>query len=144
MSVQMHWSELIPHAGAMRLLDHVMDWDDRHIHVIAERHRPGHHPLQNGMHLHAVHLTEYGAQASAVHGALLASARGEACVRAGRLVSLRDVQLAIEYVDLAGGHLDVHAECLLADERGAQYLFKVEQRGLALASGRVAVIYTAQ
>ena len=128
----------------MRLLDHVTDWDERHIHAIAERYGVGDHPLQYGEHLHAVHLAEYGAQASAVHGALLASARGEASVRPGRLVSLRDVRLTIEHVDLARGHLDVHAECLFADERGAHYLFKVEQCGQTLASGRVAVIYTAE
>jgi predicted hotdog family 3-hydroxylacyl-ACP dehydratase len=141
--MQPHWSELIPHAGAMRLLDRVLNWDDRHIHAVAERHRVEDHPLRQDMRLHAVHLAEYGAQASAVHGALLASASGEARVRPGRLVSLRDVQLLIEYVDLTGGHLDVHAECLLADERGAQYSFKVEQRGQLLASGRVAVIHPA-
>jgi predicted hotdog family 3-hydroxylacyl-ACP dehydratase len=128
----------------MRLLDHVMDWDDQHIHAIAQRHSVSDHPLRYGAHLHAVHLAEYGAQASAMHGALLASARGDASMRPGRLVSLRDVQLMVEHVDLAGGDLDVRAECLFADERGAQYLFNVEQRGHVLASGRVAVIYTAQ
>jgi predicted hotdog family 3-hydroxylacyl-ACP dehydratase len=143
MSVQAHWSELIPHAGAMRLLDDVVDWDDRHIHAIAQRHRLDDHPLQHNQHLHAVHLAEYGAQASAVHGALRAGAHSEASVRPGRLVSLRDVRLMAEHVDLALGHLDVHAECLFADDSGAQYLFRVEQCGSALASGRVAVIYTA-
>jgi predicted hotdog family 3-hydroxylacyl-ACP dehydratase len=128
----------------MRLLDDVAHWDDRHIHAVARRHGLSDHPLRHGTHLHAIHLAEYGAQASAVHGALLASARGDASMRPGRLVSMRDVQLATEHVDLAGGNLDVHAECLLADERGAQYLFKVEQGGKLLASGRVAVIYAVQ
>lgn len=127
----------------MRLLDHVLDWDDGNIHAVAERHRVHDHPLQHAMHLHAVHLAEYGAQATAVHGALLASARDENGMRPGRLVSLRDVQLAVEHVDLSNGPLDVHARCLLADQHGAQYDFKVEQRGQLLASGRVAVIYTA-
>jgi predicted hotdog family 3-hydroxylacyl-ACP dehydratase len=144
MAVQAHWSELIPHAGAMRLLDDVKDWDDRHIHAIAQRHRLDDHPLRHNRHLHAVHLAEYGAQASAVHGALLACACGEASMRPGRLVSLRDVKLMTEHVDLAVGHLDVHAECLFADDSGAQYLFSIEQCGRVLASGRVAVIYAAQ
>lgn len=135
------WCERIPHAGDMRLLDRVVDWDDRTVHAIAERHRPENHPLRDATKLHAVHLAEYGAQASAVHAALLATSPGNGQVKSGRLVSLRDVQLAIEYVDLSSGSLDVYAECLFADERGAQYAFRVDQRGQLLASGRVAVMY---
>jgi predicted hotdog family 3-hydroxylacyl-ACP dehydratase len=62
-------------------------------------------------------------------------------VKPGRLVSLRDVQLAIEHVDADAGRLDVHAECLHADDGGAQYTFRVEQAGRLLASGRAAVIH---
>jgi predicted hotdog family 3-hydroxylacyl-ACP dehydratase len=139
---QPHWSELIPHAGAMRLLDHVQDWDDKTLHAIAERHGAHDHPLRDASQLHAVHLSEYGAQAAAVHGALLATAQGEARMRPGRLVSVRDVQLAVEYVDLSRGPLDVHAECLFADAGGAQYAFRIDQDHQRLVSGRVAVIYT--
>jgi predicted hotdog family 3-hydroxylacyl-ACP dehydratase len=140
--VQPHWSELIPHAGAMRLLDHVLDWNDKTLHAVAERHRVHDHPLCDASQLHAVHLAEYGAQAAAVHGALLAMARGDAKMRPGRLVNLRDIQLTIEYVDLSCGQLDVHAECLFADPGGAQYTFRIDQSGLQLASGRVVVMYT--
>lgn len=139
-----HWSGLIPHAGDMRLLDTVLDWNDSTIHASSNRYGLHDHPLRDASRLHAVHLAEYGAQATAVHGALLASARPDAKMRPGRLVSLRDVRLSVEYVDLSAGPLHVHAECLLADERGAQYTFTVEQEGRALASGRVAVMYTEQ
>jgi predicted hotdog family 3-hydroxylacyl-ACP dehydratase len=136
------WAELIPHAGAMRLLDAVVDWNMATIHAIGERHGRSDHPLRDETGLHAMHLAEYGAQAAAVHGALLAVSRGDARMRPGRLVSLRDVQLVVEYVDLSQGRLDVHAECLFADERGAQYAFKVEQCARLLASGRTAVMHT--
>jgi hypothetical protein len=59
------------------------------------------------------------------------------------LVSLRDVQLFDEYVDRLDGELDVHGECLYADDGGAQYAFRVEHRGYLLAMGRAAVIYAA-
>ncbi|MBM7128186.1 phosphotransferase [Dyella mobilis] len=126
----------------MCLLDHVLDWNDRTVHAIAQRHGLHDHPLRYAAGLHAVHLAEYGAQASAVHAALLAASRDEARMRPGRLVSLRDVHLAVEYVELSRGRLDVHAECLFADERGAQYTFSVLQNGQPLASGRTAVMYT--
>jgi predicted hotdog family 3-hydroxylacyl-ACP dehydratase len=135
------FAPLIPHAGAMCLLDAVLAWDEATIHAMSTGHARVDHPLRGEAGLHAVHLAEYGAQAMAVHGALLARARGETAVRPGRLVSLRDVLLQVEYVDAEHGRLDVHAEQLYADATGAQYAFRVEQGGRLLASGRAAVIY---
>jgi predicted hotdog family 3-hydroxylacyl-ACP dehydratase len=140
--MQKEWAAYIPHAGDMCLLDAVQAWDDTSIHAVGERHSSNNHPLASASGLHSVHLAEYGAQATAVHGALLAAACGRAKMRPGRLVSLRDVRLMVEYVDLLKGRLDVHAECFFADEHGAQYSFRVEQHGELLASGRVAVMYT--
>ena len=137
MLTRQHWEAHVPHTGDMALIDAVVDWNEILIHAIGERHSADSHPLRSGAGLHAVHLAEYGAQALAVHAALL----GEDGDRAGRLVSLRDMQLAVEYVDLSKGRLDVHAERIYVDGRGAQYLFKVDQQGRALASGRVAVMY---
>lgn len=135
------WAHLIPHAGAMCLLDGVHAWDETRIHAVSGGHARPDNPLRGPHGLHAVHLAEYGAQAMAVHGALRARAQGSETVRPGRLVSLRDVQLFDEYVDTLEGELDVHAECLYADASGAQYAFRVEHRGRLLASGRAAVIH---
>ena len=137
------WAPLIPHAGTMCLLDAVQAWDASTIHAISAGHARTDNPLRGTHGLHAVHLAEYGAQAMAVHGALLARSRGIEKVRPGRLVSLREVQLFEEYVDQLDGHLDVHAECLYADDGGAQYAFRVEHHGRLLASGRAAVIHPA-
>ena len=135
------WAPLIPHAGSMCLLDEVCAWDERSIHAQSAGHTRIDNPLRGEHGLHAVHLAEYGAQAMAVHGALLARARGDQQVRPGMLVSLRDVQLFAEYVDQFDGALDVHGECLYADDGGAQYAFRVEHCGQLLASGRAAVIH---
>lgn len=137
------WAHLIPHAGTMCLLDAVLAWDAHTIHAISAGHARIDNPLRGEYGLHAVHLAEYGAQAMAIHGALLARAGGVTEVRPGRLVSLRDVSLHDEYVDHLDGHLDVHAECLYADDGGAQYAFRVEHCGRLLTTGRAAVIYAA-
>lgn len=137
------WAHLIPHAGTMCLLDAVQAWDDTTIHAISASHARAGNPLRSAAGLHSVHLAEYGAQAMAVHGALRARERGVETARPGMLVSLRDVQLTDEFVDALDGHLDVHAECLYADESGAQYSFHIEHRGRLLASGRAAVIHPA-
>jgi predicted hotdog family 3-hydroxylacyl-ACP dehydratase len=136
------WGHLIPHAGTMCLLDGVLDWDERHIHAISASQARKDNPLRCAAGLHAIHLAEYGAQAMAVHGALLARANGFDTPRPGMLVSLRDVQLAMEYDDALSGHLDVHATCLHADAGGAQYRFRIEHGGRLLAGGTATVMYS--
>jgi predicted hotdog family 3-hydroxylacyl-ACP dehydratase len=135
------WAGLIPHTGTMCLLDAVVAWDETIIHAISTSHARADHPLRSAAGLHAVHLAEYGAQAMAVHGALLARAQGASKKQSGRLVSLRDVVLNVEYVDKDNGRLDVHVESLYADSSGAQCAFRIEQGGQLLVSGRAAVIH---
>lgn len=135
------WAHLIPHAGSMCLLDAVRHVDETTIHAVSSSHLRADHPLRSEHGLHAVHLAEYGAQATAVHGALLARSRGIETVKPGRLVSLREFALGIETIDDVAGTLDVTAQCLYADESGAQYSFRIERAGTLLASGRVAVIH---
>ena len=138
------WAHLIPHAGAMCLLDVVVAWDARTIHALSASHARADNPLRGAQGLHAIHLAEYGAQAMAVHGALLARAQGVAVPHPGLLVSLRDVLLGAEYVEQLDGKLDVHAQCLYADSGSAQYAFRIEHRGRLLASGRAAIMHPAR
>jgi predicted hotdog family 3-hydroxylacyl-ACP dehydratase len=136
------WQHLIPHAGSMCLLDAVVAWDATTIHAISTGHARADHPLRGAGGLHAVHLIEYGAQAMAVHGALLARAGGAENMRPGMLVSVREVSLDTARIDDLDGRLDVHAACLHADASGAHYAFRIEHRGRLLASGRTMAIHT--
>ena len=133
------WAALIPHQGAMCLLDSVAHWDDARIHARSGSHAREDNPLRRDRRLRALHLCEYGAQAMAVHGGLLAQAAGGRAAP-GLLVSLRAVQLSREYVDDLPGLVDVHAERLLAAADSWQYAFRVEYRGELLAQGRAAVM----
>ncbi len=133
------WAHLIPHAGAMCLLDEVVDWDARHLHARSASHRRADNPLRADGMLHAVNLCEYAAQAMAVHGALRTREAGGAA-RPGLLVALRDVALHVERIDDLPGRLQVHVESLLALADSLQYAFRVEHRGSVLASGRAAVM----
>jgi len=123
----------------MCLLDAVLAWDDERIHATAISHCDPANPLRSGDQLCAVHLCEYGAQAMALHGGLLAQRDGCA-VRPGLLVSLRAVQLHVVRADDLPDALDVHAEKLLASESGWQYAFRIEQAGRVLAAGRATVV----
>ena len=136
------WRALIPHQGAMSLLDAVVAWDERRIHASAISHRDAANPLRSDGVLRAVHCCEYGAQAMALHGALLAQRAG-APMRPGLLVSLRAVQLQVARIDDIALPLDVHATQLLADAAGLQYEFRIEAAGRLLAAGRAAVLNAA-
>ncbi|HEY5851568.1 MAG TPA: phosphotransferase [Lysobacter sp.] len=133
-------ASLIPHQGAMCLWEEVIDWDREHVRLRSHGHRDPDHPLRHEGRLHAVHLCEYGAQAMAVHGGLLAGAAGEP-VKPGMLVALRGVQLQAERIDDLAGALEVEAHCLLADGSGSQYGFVIRHGGVEIASGRAAVLY---
>ena len=130
---------LIPHAGGMCLLDEVTDWTAESISLSTRSHQSPENPLRSGGRLRAIHLCEYGAQAMAVHGGLLARAAGKTA-QPGFLVSLRDVQLHREYVDDLPGALTVRAERLMESLGSWQYHFFVSHGDESLAEGRAAVI----
>jgi len=133
------WQPLIPHQGAMCLLDEVLQWDNAGIHALARSHRNAANPLRSDGMLRSVHLCEYGAQAMAVHGGLLARRDGKIAAP-GFLVSLRAVRLHLARIDDLVDALDVRAEKLLAGDSGWQYAFHVECAGRLLAEGRAAVM----
>lgn len=139
MQAKSDWAHLIPHQGSMCLLDAVCAWDDARIHARTNSHRRASNPLRRNGQLHAVHLCEYGAQAMAVHGALLARAHG-ATAKPGYLVSLREIDLHVQRIDDLPEALSVMAERLLHTANSWQYTFRIEHEGTIVASGRAAVL----
>lgn len=130
---------LIPHQGTMCLLDRVLEWDKDHIVLATATHRSPTNPLRLDGRLRSIHLCEYGAQAMAVHGGLSAQADGGAA-KPGFLVSLRDVQLQVDYIEALDGELRVEAVRLMETTGSWQYSFEVQHGGRPLASGRAAII----
>jgi predicted hotdog family 3-hydroxylacyl-ACP dehydratase len=133
------WGALIPHRGAMALLDGVAHWDAQRLLARTGSHRRTDNPLRDGGRLRALHLCEYGAQAMAVHGALTARAAGTAALP-GFLVSLRGVRLHVARIDDLAGDLEIEAEKLLDGGASWQYVFRVRHGEQPLAEGRAAVI----
>lgn len=135
---------LIPHQGRMCLLDSVLECTSEYIVCLSRSHQRPDHPLRHLGRLSAVHLCEYGAQAVAVHGALIQSNASPA--RPGMLVALRDVKLYIDYLDNSvecrEQALQVRAVCVHADSTGCVYDFSVRtaSSGTTLASGRVTIM----
>lgn len=129
--------QLVPHRGNMCLWDAVLAWDAHSITLEAGNHTDPAHPLRHGGVLHALHLCEYGAQAMAVHGGLLAAGQPAA---AGMLVALRDVQLHCARIDDLAGPLYGRATLLIAGAGSQQYAFEIFHQQQRLASGRAAVL----
>lgn len=130
---------LIPHTGDMCLLDEVTAWDDTSVVCRALSHRNEHHPLREKGRLAAVHAAEYGAQAMAVHGGLLASRDGEK-VRPGYLVSLRNLKLHVTRLDNLETALTVSATQLMADSSNLMYAFQVQADETPVAEGKATVM----
>jgi len=130
---------LVPHAGAMCLWDEVLDWNGDTIRLRARNHRDAAHPLRSDGRLRAIHLCEYGAQAMAVHGGLLAQQAGGVAAP-GMLVALRGVELHVARIDDLPGPIECEARLLAAGEASQQYAFRITHADALLAEGRAAVM----
>lgn len=134
---------LIPHRGAMCLLDRMTTWNEARIECIAVNHRDPAHPLRSRSGLLASAAIEYAAQAAALHGALIAQAAGGRALP-GYLASAREVRLAAWRLDdLPAATLDelrVSAERQAGDATRLLYAFSVAHAGREIAAGRLAVV----
>jgi len=129
---------LIPHAGAMCLLDTVVSWDASHILCRSASHRRKDHPMAQHGQLPAVCGVEYAAQAMAVHGAL--SGQGGTVPNRGYLASLRDLACHMDRLDKLAGDLEIEAEQLLGEAGRVIYSFAIRCDGHPVLSGRAAVV----
>ena len=129
---------LVPHAGAMCLLDAVTAWDSSRI-VCSSVAPVAEHPLAREGRVPAIAACEYAAQAVAVHGALL---DGVQDARDGMLAKLADVELRTSFFPSDAGEVTVRAELLGRLATGCLYAFDVASTGQAIASGRLIVAFT--
>ena len=137
-SVQLDKSDicaLIPHQGAMCLLDEVLSWDANRIICTSRSHLSKDNPLRSEGRLRAVCGVEYAAQAMALHGALLSAEP----IADGYLVSIRNLKLNASYLDELDESLTVDATRLMGGAEGLVYEFTVSARSDTLLSGRVTV-----
>ncbi len=132
--------ELIPHALRMCLLDAVEHWDEHGIRCTTLSHRDPLNPLRNHGRLAALHLCEYGAQAMALHGGLLARRKHAGRAAPGMLAGLRQVELGVERIDDLEELLTVSARLKVGGPDGWLYEFEVDAGSRWLARGRVSVI----
>jgi len=130
---------LIPHSDLMCLVDEVLQWDDRSIACASNTHRDPANPLRREGRLSAVHAFEYGAQAAAVHGGLLARATG-AIAPPGYLAALRDGRLHVTRLDFIHLPLRISARRLYGESANTVYEFILTAATVLVAEGRVTIV----
>ncbi|MFO1350438.1 MAG: phosphotransferase [Gammaproteobacteria bacterium] len=130
---------LLPHQGAMCLLDGVLAWDTDTIVCVSHSHRDAIHPLRKHGRLAALHAFEYGAQAAAAHGVLTARAAGTVA-RPAYLAALRDGRLYASYLDDIAGPLEITARQQLREAASCIYEARVSAGGEPLATVKIIVI----
>ena len=132
-------SQLVPHGGDMCLLEEVISWNPQRVLCSTHSHCSPQNPLRCDEQLSAIHAVEYGAQAVAVHGGLLACESGEA-IKPGYLVALRQIKLHQSRLDTITSALTVEAIQLLSDAGNLMYSFSVSAEDQMIADGRVMVM----
>ena len=122
----------------MCLLDSVEAWDADAIHCTAAA-QGALHPLSREGAVPAIAAVEYAAQATAVHGSLLA---GNGQSTAGMLAKLSDVVLHADSFPASGAPLDVRAQMKARAYSACQYAFNVSAGGKPIADGMLSIALT--
>ncbi len=123
----------------MCLLDRVLTWNEKTIHCSSLSHTREDNPLLNNKLISSVHAVEYGAQAMAVHGGLLARESGQA-IGSGYLVSMRNIKLNCKVLNDMLDEIDIFAAQLINNSGNLVYDFEVKNKQKSLVSGRVTVM----
>jgi predicted hotdog family 3-hydroxylacyl-ACP dehydratase len=129
---------LLPHGGKMVLLDRVQRWTEDEITCLTGSHRWADNPLRRNAGLSTLCGVEYGAQAMALHGALVSGDGGGP----GVLASLRKVRCHVARLDDIPGDLTVAAKLLIAQRGGFIYGFSLRAAERLLLDGQAAVFLT--
>ena len=130
-------ARLIPHAGAMCLLDTVEEHDAQGIVCTTRAHVSPTNPLRRDGRLSSVHAIEFAAQATAVHGAL--NMPPHSPPQPGMLVSVRRCELHCESLDAHAGALVISARRLAGGAELSMYDFTVASQEGCLVSGRLSI-----
>lgn len=133
----------VPHQGRMCLLDAVAHVDARTVICHTRSHRAADHPMRVADRLGAACGIEYAAQAMALHGALVAQARGVAAPTRGFLVSVRSVDLHVPRLDDVPGEITVQVHSDADNGDHSVYTFALRAGDLPLVEGRAVVMLDA-
>lgn len=127
---------LLPHQGAMFLLDHVERFDGNEIECSAISHRQPDNPLRHEGRLPVQVAIEYAAQAAGVHGGLLnRQLHPDAPAQMGYLAVISNVQWQVQRLDDLPGDLKIRARRTAVTPGGRAYHVSIQHQGRPVMSG---------
>ncbi|WP_296807047.1 hypothetical protein [Thiocapsa sp.] len=130
----------LPHAGAMCLLEQVLEHDRDRIRCATDSHRNPRNPLRRDGILSAAHGVEYAAQAAAAHGVLSDVLDGEAALLLG---AVRDLDLKVARLDRLPTPLQVTAWLEARAGINAVYRFELTADNRICVRGRITLVSVA-
>ena len=131
------FAHLIPHAGSMILIDSVDCWTAKQIVCRTRSHQNPANPLRLNGQLSAMHLIEYGAQTTAIHGGLLT---GKAAP--GFLAAARGAHFYVDTLDDIADEIIITASAELKIQNGAVYALTINDADHKLLfDARATVVY---
>jgi predicted hotdog family 3-hydroxylacyl-ACP dehydratase len=130
---------LIPHSGAMCLLESVQEWGEESIICTSRTHLDRANPLRRNETLSAIHAFEYGAQAVAIHGGLRARRAGTSAPP-GYLAAIRDASVNVPTLDQFNCALTITAHPLFSDKANSVYNCVISAANRVIAQARVTII----
>lgn len=128
---------LLPHRGAMVMLDRVVFTDAASIQCVTRAHREPANPLARNGRLSCLAAIEFGAQAMALHAALRA---GDGWQIDGRLALIRNMKIHRDRLDDREGWLAVDATLDAASGSLRRYRFRVAADAVPLVEGEATVV----
>ncbi|MGQ0809837.1 MAG: hypothetical protein ACT4OO_01245 [Nitrospiraceae bacterium] len=129
---------MIPHGGAMCLLDTVEQWDETQIVCRAGSHRDQSNPLRRDNQLEAICGLEYAAQAMAVHVEIINENTSERAAR-GYIGAVREVVFARDRLDDIHTDLTICASRLFGDASSFMYTFRLSAEQVEVMHGRASL-----
>jgi len=130
--------QMIPHDQQMCLLDEVVEWNQQNIVCITSSHRYAYNPLLTGARLGGMVLVEYGAQAAAIHVALIQ--QGFTAPQSAYLGAIKELTLHADFIEQVEGALRVEADCILSRMGGAIYSIQVMSTDQPLITARISLL----
>jgi predicted hotdog family 3-hydroxylacyl-ACP dehydratase len=131
------WAAFIPHQGAMRLIDAVIESNADGIRCAADPRRRGHALARDGL-VSAIHTIEYAAQAAALHQAL--SQPPEEPARPGWLLQVRNGVFGVDRLDTLEEPLTIEAIRFIGGSDLVRYRYAVSSGTIVVGSGELSLM----
>lgn len=129
---------LLPHDGAMCLLDAVEAWSPAAIRCVSLSHQDKMNPLRRDGRLEGVCGLEYAAQAMAVHIGLTVP-NADSIPKVGYIGAVRDCVLHVAFLDRLPGILEINANQVYRQNSCVIYDFSLWMEKRLLLQGRASL-----